>query len=77
MRKPIPYKKQEPVNKKKIDKKKIALLIVCEIIIIILAVVFTAVISLLFNLTPFISAAISGIILVIFSAFIAREFLSK
>ena len=37
--------------------------------------VTTAIISLLFGVTPYISAAISGVILIVFSVFLAREFL--
>lgn len=73
MRKPIPYKK--PEEKKKINKKKIILFIILEIIIIILSIVTTAIISLLFNITPYISAAISGFILILFTIFISKEFL--
>ena len=75
MRKPIPYKK--PEEKKKINKKNIILFILFEIIIIILAIVTTAIISLLFNVTPYISAAISAFILVLFTIFISKEFLLK
>ncbi|WP_295159986.1 hypothetical protein [uncultured Brachyspira sp.] len=73
MRKPIPYKKQG--EKKHINKKKLALLIVFEIIIILLSIVTTALISLLFSINPYISAAISAAILIVFSIFIAKELL--
>ena len=73
MKKPIPYKKVE--EKKKINKKQIFFLIILEIIIIILAIVCTAFISLLFGITPYISAIISAVILIVFTLFIARELL--
>lgn len=73
MRKPIPYKK--PEKKKPVNKKRIIVLVILELIVIILATVTTAIISLLFGVTPYISAAISGIILIVFSVFLAREFL--
>ena len=73
MRKPIPYKK--PVQKKHINKKSILLLIVFELIIIVLSIVTTAIISLLFGINPYISAGISAAILIVFSVFVAREFL--
>lgn len=73
MRKPIPYKKSE--EKKQLNKKKLFLLIIFEIIIIILSIVTTAVISLLFGINPYISAGISAAILIVFSVFVAREFL--
>ena len=75
MRKPIPYKK--PEDKKQINKKSIFLFIIFEIIIIILSIVTTAIISLLFGINPYISAGISGVILIVFSVFIAKEFLFK
>lgn len=75
MRKPIPYKK--PEEKKPIDKKRIVLFIIFEAIIIILAIVTTAIISLLFTISPYISAGISAIILIIFTVFIAKELLFK
>lgn len=75
MRKPIPYKK--PEEKKPIDKKRILLFIIFEAIIIILAIVTTAIISLLFGISPYISAGISAIILIIFTVFIAKELLFK
>lgn len=75
MRKPIPYKK--PEEKKPIDKKRIVLFIIFEAIIIILAIVTTAIISLLFGISPYISAGISAIILIIFTVFIAKELLFK
>lgn len=75
MRKPIPYKNLE--EKKSINKKRIILFILFEIIIIILAIVTTAMISLLFGLSPYISAGISGIILIVFTIFISKEFLFK
>lgn len=75
MRKPIPYK--EPEEKKPIDKKRIVLFIIFEAIIIILAIVTTAIISLLFTISPYISAGISAIILIIFTVFIAKELLFK
>ena len=73
MRKPIPYKK--PVEKKHINKKSIVLLILFELIIIVLSIVTTAIISLLFGINPYISAGISAAILIVFSVFVAREFL--
>ena len=73
MRKPIPYKK--PEEKKPVNKKKIVFLVIVEIIAIILAIVTTAIISLLFGIAPYISAGISAVILVVFSVFIAKEFL--
>lgn len=76
MRKPIPYKK--PEDKKSIDKKKILLFIIFEIIIIILSIVITAIIPLLISfISPYISAGISGIILIVFTIFISKEFLFK
>ncbi|MEI0478634.1 hypothetical protein R4K48_07130 [Brachyspira pulli] len=73
MRKPIPYKK--PEEKKQVNKKRIVWLVIFELIIIILAIVTTAIISLLFGITPYISAAISAAILIVFSIFLAKEFL--
>ena len=73
MRKPIPYKK--PEEKKQVNKKRIVWLAIFELIIIILAIVTTAIISLLFGITPYISAAISAAILIVFSIFLAKEFL--
>ena len=73
MRKPIPYKK--PEEKKHINKTRLLLLIVFELIIIVLSIVTTAIISLLFGINPYISAGISAAILVVFSVFVAREFL--
>ncbi|EKV56931.1 hypothetical protein [Brachyspira hampsonii] len=73
MRKPIPYKK--PEEKKHINKKRLFLLIIFEIIIILLSIVTTAIISLLFGINPYISAGISAAILIVFSIFVAREFL--
>ncbi|WP_295158388.1 hypothetical protein [uncultured Brachyspira sp.] len=73
MRKPIPYRKTE--EKKQLNKKKLLLLILFEIIIILLSIVTTAIISLLFGISPYISAGISAAILVVFSIFVAREFL--
>lgn len=76
MRKPIPYKK--PEEKKTIDKKRIILFIIFEIIIIILAIVITAIIPLLMSfISPYISAGISGLILIVFTIFISKEFLFK
>lgn len=75
MRKPIPYKK--PEEKKPLNKKRIVLFIIFEIIIIILAIVTTAVISLLFGLSPYISAGISAAILIFFTIFISKELLFK
>ncbi|WP_300371017.1 hypothetical protein [Brachyspira sp.] len=73
MKKPIPYKK--PEEKKQLNKKKLFMLIILEIIIILLSIVTTAIISLLFGINPYISAGISAAILVVFSVFVAREFL--
>lgn len=75
MRKPIPYK--NPEDKKKVNKKKVALFIIFEIIIIILAIVTTAMISLLFGLSPYISAGISAAILIFFTIFISKEIIFK
>lgn len=75
MRKPIPYKNTE--EKKKINKKRIVLFIIFEIIIIILAIVTTAIISLLFGLSPYISAGISAAILIVLTIFISKEILLK
>ncbi len=75
MRKPIPYKK--PEEKKQINKKSIFLFAIFEIIIIILSIVTTAIISLLFGINPYISAGISAVILIVFSVFVAKEFLFK
>lgn len=77
MRKPVPYKKLEPENKKTINKKKIIILVVCEIIVIALSLVTTAIISLVFKVPPFISAIVSGVILIVLTVFISREFLTK
>ena len=75
MRKPIPYK--NPEEKKHVNKKRIVLFIIFEIIIIILAIVTTAMISLLFGLSPYISAGISAAILIVFTIFISKEILLK
>ena len=73
MRKPIPYKK--PEEKKPVNKKRVILLVIFELIAIILSTVTTAIISLLFGITPYISAVISAAILIVFSVFLAKEFL--
>lgn len=75
MRKPIQYKNLE--EKKSINKKRIILFMLFEIIIIILAIVTTAMISLLFGLSPYISAGISAAILIVLTIFISKEILLK
>lgn len=75
MRKPIPYKAVE--EKKKIDTKKIAFIIIFQIILIILAIVTTASLSLLFSINPYISAGISSFILIILTVFFSKEILKN
>lgn len=82
MRKPVPYKKPEQKKNKtletiNINKKKIILFVVSEIVIIALAIVSTAVMSMLFRISPFITATVSAAILAVFSVFIAKYFFAN
>ena len=77
MRKPVPYKKPETIKKRSINKKNIILFALSEIVAIILAIVTTATVSLLFNISPTISTVISALVLITLSIFIANKFLSK
>ena len=75
MRKPIPYK--EPEAKKKFNPKKITFMIIFQIIIVILAIVTTASLSLMFGISPYISAGISSVILIALTIFFSKELLKN